>query len=184
MYLPFCEYYYESGIYFCVDTLIPELANPLIDMSLLLNTIAVHELFHFHTELMLGSTESEHTHKSWCRLEEAAANFLAYNWLENTSRTTPARRSYIKRLLFRTVRQGGLEGYGQWDEIDLDSPNYVWDIIKKQKCDPVLYASEALSRSWGTTNQSALDCRMASALWAGLLKSLDTEQVPYFLKIV
>jgi len=66
---------HRYGIYFFADRYITLIKKYYLNISLFIKTIAVHELFHAHMNLMLDYKGKYHSHKretpSYCRLEEA-----------------------------------------------------------------------------------------------------------------
>jgi hypothetical protein len=116
-YLPWHGREERSGIYFIRRTLlsaarrIPKAAHPAFFRAL-----AVHELFHYHAERLVGddAAYSGHSCTPWCELEEAGANFAARSFAQSD----PASLSAFDSILFRKREDGGLRGYGEYHLLD------------------------------------------------------------------
>ena len=175
------------GIYFNVPAIVGLMRKGVLDHLWCIRSIAVHELVHFLVEeTMDKKSYLTHGHTGepvrWCRVEEAAANWLAKQWLER-SQVDALTRSTAESLLFKPEFDGkrGLPGYGEWGHVDSAIAGILATMLENRHCDPSEYAarSAVILGSW---NHVADQVR-AKSLWSSIIAGMDGQQVPYFLDL-
>ena len=179
------EHPYRWGIHFCAARVLRLLVGlDALTQEALIRSVAVHELFHAHMEAVLGETILDHSKSvkksgaPYCRIHEAAANRVAYQWLKDSSAYSANVKERVENILFTPDR---LPGYGEYHHIDQDAPASVPRFITAHRgklLDPRSYGREARIRPGATLDTEAeLHLRM----WDTLVASMYDVSVPFYV---
>ncbi len=169
------------GIHFFARRCTKTINNYKLNTELFIRTIAVHELFHAHMDLMLGEKGKNHFHKgenpSYCRLEEAAADFVARKWLHSQSAAEEDIKA-VSEVLFQTVENGGKKGYGEYHLMDDEVHEFLPGMIGDNSAHimPPKYKIEKIKMDWGVN----INRQKAKMIWDSLLAEIDEEVIPYY----
>jgi hypothetical protein len=174
------------GIYLVTRTMLDTLRTiPAIDAAEFTLTIAAHELFHLHSERLLGGAMTGHQcpngQPGYCRLEEAAANFVARDHaLQRGFVSLPA----MDPCLFSPYDKGagtGLEGYGEYGLLDREIIHSLGSFKTARNCTlPADYHRLSLMVLPGLQGLE----RLWTASWEALLADEESEDVPFWIDAV
>jgi hypothetical protein len=194
-YIPECEAAYYYGIYFNGSRFVKAVASRGLPVDLLVRAVAVHELFHAFVEMVLGDDVCAHSHSgekvNYCRLEEAAANHAAQNWLlsQKVLRSNDV-TSIDEFLFFWAERQSPpVPGYGEFSLVDETAPELVPRLVAAGQCDPAAYRQSSVlgradSSRHSQDDQPFLVTRQRDSLvWQAIVDNLDSENVPCYVDL-
>ena len=182
---------FRYGIYFFIRKILELSYSRSIPIEALLRTVAVHELFHAHMNWRLPEGGRGHSHTaegaSYCRLEEAAANRVAIDWLKDAG-YPESTVEHIKDALFRRFGSvagggtgGGLPGYGEYHLLDEDVTVVLPEMVGTSSSHilPERYATGKALYQWGFSPR-----RRDSALWwSWLVENIDRGAVPMYFDL-
>jgi len=178
-YLPWHGRDCRNGIYFIRRTLIETTKrNRNISLPQFFRSIAVHELFHYHTERLVGddTAYSGHACSPYCRIEEAGANFVAHRYAE----ADPSSLATFEPILFRKREDGGLRGYGEYHHLDERIVSSIGHLkrgsIGTSCIEPAGFNSRMAEF---LTNPGTLDAN-GEASWAAILDAADSGGIAFY----
>lgn len=171
------------GVYLVTRTMLDTLGRmPAIDAAEFSRTISAHELFHLHSERLLGGIMTGHHcpngGRGYCRLEEAAANFTARDYaLRKGFVSLPA----MEPCLFAPYDSGagtGIEGYGEHGLLDAEIVYSLGVFKTPQAC--ALPADYRLHAAIELPELRGLE-RLWKASWEALIADEESEDVPFWI---
>ncbi len=174
------------GVYLVTRTMLDTLRRmPAIDAAEFSRTIAAHELFHLHSERLLGGIMAGHHcpngGRGYCRLEEAAANFAARDYaLRKGFVSLPA----MDPCLFAPYDKGagtGIHGYGEYGLLDAEIVYSLGAFKTPQACTlPADYRLRSIVELPGLRGLE----RLWTASWEALFADEESEDVPFWIDAV
>lgn len=171
---------HHSGIYFNGRRMLDTIKSlKLSDSKLLTEVVGIHELFHAHIDLLRDSSDPQHWHSgespSWCRLEEAAANYVSREWLITLSHNDGV---IIEKNLFKHLKDIKIPGYGEYDLLDKNTVKTIPSMLKIPGHTDVKqyknYSKLILERTDREINLSEL-------MWKELLTHRGGDIVPFYI---
>ncbi len=184
---------HRSGIYFNAVRIIELIHRQGLDresIEPLIRSIAVHELFHTFMETVLGNDACSHMHADkagyFCRLEEAAANRMAYEWLMEQELPDETLQPILDTV-FRandSAAGPGIPGYGEYHLIDGDAPLYVPRIIRNNltgEHDPGEYRVFRLTNELNM--EFAAEKMQYGAIWRGMTAGIEQEAAAFWFDV-
>jgi len=114
------------GIYFNGFTCLRAIKQYNFDIDSFIRTIAIHELFHSHIDFTMKEKKPIYNGhlESPGRMEEAAANKVAFDWFTNNCKSSHGTDDIFK-ILFDLAKDNGVEGYGEYEFIDNHAAHIV-----------------------------------------------------------
>lgn len=174
------------GVYLVTRTMLDTLRRkPAIDVAEFTRTIAVHELFHLHSERLLGGAMTGHDcpngTNGYCRLEEAAANFTARDYaLRRGFGSLPAMEPCLFAPYDRSAGTG-IEGYGEHGLLDAEIVYSLGVFKTPQACAlPADYRLRSIVELPGLRGLE----RLWKASWEALVADEESEDVPFWIDAV
>ena len=178
------------GIYFNVFRVLELIHTKALQPEALIRSVAIHELFHAFMEVVLGDRSCSHYHREsnrdFCRLEEAAADRMAYEWLVGRDLPKSVLNSIIEAVypVYDPEKGTGLPGYGEYHVIDGDAPLYVPKMVLNNLTgdhDPAEYRHFRLLNELST--EFTAEKMQYGAIWKGMLYEIENETVPFYFDL-
>jgi len=170
-----------DGIYFNAERVIDLICRlDLEDSEILTDAVAVHELFHTHTDIT--NNFELHIHRGekppWCRLKEAAANRASLDWLMQQSESDD--RSKIEKALHINHKAVITPGYGEYELLNSHIAKHVPSLIQGSDTGHIIppeYKNEIIKRRLRRSKKESLDGQN----WVSLLRSWGEDVVPFYI---
>jgi hypothetical protein len=170
-------YFHAAGLLDCAKSSGADIAD-------LTRVVAVHEWFHAFMEQALGTAwgahEDYHGAKAFCRLEEAAADRVARDWMLAKLPAGPSRDA-IDEALFMWAERHAVPGYGERKHLDPGCPGFLPSMARAARhADPPGYE---LERNTLAFTADAFARSSDAALWLALLSGIEDETLPCYLDL-